>query len=105
MQKLPLPLSKAFDFPLFPYLCLYAGDFNCPHADWGYGANSVNGECLADWASINNLAVLYNPKDSANFHSGRWNSGTNPDLAFASADLDSCLPDRRVLEKFPKSQH
>ena len=44
-------------------------------------------------------------KNSASFHSGRWNSGTNPDLAFASADSDSRLPDRRVLEKFPKSQN
>ena len=22
--------------PEFPYLCLYAGDFNCQHIDWGY---------------------------------------------------------------------
>ena len=65
----------------------------------------MNGECLPGWASIYNLALLYNQKDSASFHSGRWNSGTNPDLAFASADLDSRLTDRRVLEKFPKSQH
>ena len=65
----------------------------------------MDGECLAGWASINSLALLHNPKDSASFHSGRWNSRTNPDLAFTSADLDSRLPDRRVLEKFPKPQH
>ena len=29
----------------------------------------------------------------------------NPDLAFASVDPNSRLPDRRVLEKFPRSQH
>ena len=65
-------------------------------------------ECLAGWASINNLALLYIPKDSARFHFGRWNSGINTDFAFASADLDSCLPDRRILDKFHKfhkSQH
>ena len=79
--------------------------FNCPHADWCYGDSSVDGECLAGWASINNLAVLYNSKDSASFHSGRWNSGSNPDLAFASTDSDTRLPDRSVLEKFSDSLH
>ena len=66
------------------------------------------GRLLSAWLngqSINNLALLYNPKDFASFHSGHWNSSTNPDLAFASADLYSRLPDRRVLEKFSKSQH
>jgi len=37
--------------------------------------------------------------------SHRWNVSTNPDLAFASFGQDSRLPDRRVLEKFPRSQH
>ena len=39
------------------------------------------------------------------FTLGLWNTGTNPDLAFANVDPYSCLPDRRVLEKFSKSQH
>ena len=60
---------------------------------------------MADWASINCLALLYNAKDAASFYSGRWNTGTNPDLAFASASPNSCIPDRRVLKKFPRSQH
>ena len=91
----PLPTRLQASNPsVFPHLCLYAGNFNCPHADWGYGANSENGECLASWPSINSLALLYDPKDSASFHSDRWNSGTNPDLKFASAGSDSRLPDR-----------
>ena len=85
--------------------CFYAGDFNCRHADWGYDDNSPDGECLAGWASINCLALLYNAKDAASFYSGRWNTGTNPDLAFASVDPNSRLPDRCVLDKFPRSQH
>ena len=93
---------QASDLPVFSHSCLYAGDFNCPHADWGYDANSTDGEYLDGWAS--SLALFYNPKDSASFHSGRWNSGTNPDLAFGGVDLDSHLPDRCVLEKFPRSQ-
>ena len=57
------------------------------------------------WASINYLALLCNAKDAASFYSGRWNTGTNPDLAFASIGPNSHLPDRRVLDKFPRSQH
>ena len=86
-------------------LCLYAGDFNCRHADWGYDNNSPDGECLAGWASVNCLALLYNAKDAASFYSGRWNTGTNPDLAFASVGPNSRLPNKRVLDKFPRSQH
>ena len=96
---------RSLDLPVFPHPCLYAGDFNCRHADWGYDDNSPDGECLAGWASINCLALLYNAKDAASFYSGRWNTGTNPDLAFASVGPNSRLPDRRVLEKFPRSQH
>ena len=96
---------RTLNLPVFPHPCLYAGDFNCRHADWGYNDNSPDGECLAGWASINCLALLYNAKDAASFYSGRWNTGTNPDLAFASVGPNSRLPDRRVLEKFLRSQH
>ena len=51
------------------------------------------------------LALLYNAKDAASFYSGRWNTGTNPDLTFGSVGPNSRLPDRHVLEKFPRSQH
>ena len=76
---------------MFPHPCLYAGDFNCHHADWGYDDNSPDGECLAGWASIDCLALLYNAKDAASFYSGCWNTGTNPDLAFASIGPNSHL--------------
>ena len=39
------------------------------------------------------------------FRSGRWNTGTYPDLTFVSVDPDRRVPDRRILEKFPRSQH
>ena len=91
--------------PVFPRLCPYAGDFNSWHADWVYGYNSPDGEFLAVWGSIHSLALQYNTKDAARFYSGCWNTGTNPDLAFSSADSNSRLPDKRVLEKFPRSQH
>ena len=90
---------------VFLHPCLYAGEFNCRHADWGYDENSPDSKCLAGWASINCLALLYNAKNAASYYSGRWNISTNPDLAFASVGPNSRLQDRRVLEKFPRSQH
>ena len=94
----------SLDLPVFPHPCLYVGDFNCRNADWGYDDNSPDGECLAVWASINSLALLYNSKDAASFYSDHWNTGTNADLAFISVGLNSRLLDRRILEKFLWSQ-
>ena len=91
VYKPPPTRLRTLDLPVFPHPCLYAGDFNCRHADWGYDDNSPDGECLAGWASINCLALLYNAKDAASFYSGRWNTGTNPDLAFASVGPNSRL--------------
>ena len=82
---------------------LYVGDFSCQHVNCGY-KTSPDGESLDSWATSNNLGLLYNTKESASF-SHRWNVDTNPDLAFASFGQDSRLPDRRVLGKFPRSQH
>ena len=98
----PLPMQlQSLDFPMFPHPCLYGGNFNCHHADWGYDDNSLDNECLAGWASINCLALLYNAKDTASFYSSCWNTGTNPDLAFTSVGPNSCLPERCVLENSP----
>ena len=104
VYKPPPTRLQASDIPVFAHLCLYASDFNLSHADWGYGANSVDGECLAVWTNINSIALLCSPKDFASLHSGRWNNGTNPDIAFASADSDSRSPDKRVRKKFSRSQ-
>ena len=104
VYKLLRTRLQTLDFPVFPHPCLYAGDFNCFHADWVYDDNRPDGECLADWASINCLALLYNAKDTTSFYSGRWNTGINPDLAFASVVPNSRLPDRGVLEKFFRTQ-
>ena len=56
---------------------------------------------LADWASKRALDQLYNPKDALSFYSGRWNTGTNPDMAFANGGNDSRHLNRRIFEKFP----
>ena len=47
---------------------------------------------------------VYNAK-ATSFYSSCWNTGTNPDLVFAIVAPNSCLPDRHILEKFPRSQH
>ena len=104
IYKPPPTRLRTLDLPVFPLPCLYAGDFNCRHAGWSYDDNSPDGECLAGWASINCFSLLYNAKDAGSFYSGRWNTGTNPDLAFASVGPSSRLSDRRVLDKFPRSQ-
>ena len=45
------------------------------------------------------------PKGRGHLSFWPWNTGTNPDLTFASVDPNSCVPDRCILEKFPRSQH
>ena len=63
------PLTRIYPsaIPVFPHPCLYAGDFNCQHVDWGYSVSSPDGECLAVWATNSNLALLHNPKGAASF--------------------------------------
>ena len=62
VYKPPLTRLRTLDLPVFPHPCLYAGDFNCRHADWGYDDNSPDGECLAGWASINCLPSYIMPR-------------------------------------------
>ena len=68
IYKPPLIRLQVSDFPVFPHPCLYAGDFNSPHVDWGYNSSSVDGEWFLAYANSNNLALLHNPKDEPSFH-------------------------------------
>ena len=65
VYKPPPTRMQASDLPAFPHPCLYAGDFNCHHVDWGYDNNNPDGECLDGWASANNFTLLYSPKEAA----------------------------------------
>ena len=105
VYKPPPKRPQASDLPVFPHPVPYAGDFNCTHVNWAYRTSYANRECLVAWTSLKGLVPLHNPKDVATFYSGRWNTGTNPDLTFVSVGPDSNVPDRRILEKFPSSQH
>ena len=91
VYKPPPTQLRSLDLPVFPHPCLYAGDFNCRYADWGYNDNSPDGECLAGWASINCLALLYNAKDAASFY---WLEMENTRLLTASQldlSIKKCL--------------
>ena len=105
VYKPPLTRLQGSDLPVFHHPVFYAGDFNCLHVNWGYRTSSADGECCVAWASLNGLVPLHDPKDVAAFHSGRWNTGTNPDLTFVSVGPGNREPDRCILEKFPRSQH
>ena len=96
---------QASGLPVFPHPVFYDGDFNCPHVNWGYRTSSADRQCLVAWVSLNNCVPLHDPKDVDTFHSGCWNTGTNPDLTLVSVGPDSRVPDRRILEKFSRSQH
>ena len=59
VYKPPPTRLRTLNLPVYPHPCLYAGDFNCRHADWVYDDNSLDGECLAGWESIYCLSLLY----------------------------------------------
>ena len=61
---------QVYDLPMFSHPGLYAGDFNCPHVNWGYRTSSADEECLVSWASLTGVVPLHDPKDVATFHSG-----------------------------------
>ena len=62
---------RSLDLPVFPHPCLYAGDFNCRHADWGYDENSPDGECLLAGQVIIVLPSYIMSRTPASFYSGR----------------------------------
>ena len=88
--------------PRYQYPCIYAGDFNCHSTTWGYSSTNTDGTTLEHWASNADVTLLYDPKQPRSIRSARWGTSANPDLGFAN--LGTCAS-RRVLERFPKSQH
>ena len=103
--KTPPTRLQASDLPVFPRPVLCAGDLSTNQLRLYCRTSNADGKCLVAWASINDLVPLHDPKHVATFRSGRWNTGTNPDLTFVSVDPDRRVPDRRILKKFPRSQH
>ena len=85
----PLPMQlQTLDLPVFPQPVSMLVILTVVMLT-GVMITTTEGEYLAGWANINCLALLYNAKDTASFYSSCWNTGTNPDLAFASVDPNS----------------
>ena len=66
------------------------------------GVTMITVRMVSAWLAGQVLIVLPSyimPRTLLAF-SGRWNTVTNPDLAFASVRPNSCLPDRRSLKSF-----
>ena len=105
IYKPPPSRLEPTSIPDVPAPAIYAGDFNCRHIDWGYNTTNEDGSTLTDWASAIDATLLYDPKEPSSFTSGRWNTETNPDLAFSKTHQYEPLPERRVLDRFPRSHH
>ena len=101
--KPPVSALNMSDIPIFPPPCIYSGDFNCHSTARGCQENSPNSSALEDWASIVNVTLLHDLHQPDSFRSGRWNTTSNPDLAFAN--VTSTLPQCLVLDPFPRSQN
>jgi len=63
--------------------------------------NQLGGISLEKWASAEDLTLLFDPKQPHTFNSARWNTTSNPDLAFTK--LEGALPQRLILDPFPKT--
>ncbi|KAL7864615.1 hypothetical protein AOLI_G00160350 [Acnodon oligacanthus] len=105
VYKAPLTALTIASLPSVPAPAIYAGDFNCQHTDWGYNHTSHDGVALSECASNSKALLLFDPKEPPSFFSARWNSYTNPDLAFAICRSNDLKPERRVLDSFPHSHH
>ena len=42
VYKSPPTRLRTLNLPVFPHPCLYGGNFDCRHADWGYDDNSTD---------------------------------------------------------------
>ena len=64
-------------------------------------STNSEGISLEKWASAEDLTLLFDPKQPHTFNSARWNTTSNPDLAFTK--LEGALPQRLILDPFPKT--
>ena len=105
MYKPPPSELYTTSLPSVPAPAIYAGDFNCQHIDWGYKQTTKDGETLSEWASSAEAVLLYDPREPPIFISARWNTYTNPDLAFAVCRSCDPKPERRIIDRFLRSHH
>lgn len=86
---------------------IYVGDFNSPHSEWGYRHSLNNGDQLYEWATLNDMHLVFDPKQGGSFFSARWRRPTNPDLCFVTrGKSNNPIPtNQQYLPIFPRSQH
>ena len=105
IYKPPNSNWQTVPLPVFVKPTIYCGDFNSHHHSWGYDHNDLNGNKLAEWINLNNLELVFSPKDLPTFKSARWGSQTTPDLTIVTKCDRSNSYNRTVLHSFPHSQH
>ena len=49
--------DQSINIPVVNHPCIYAGDFNCHHTEWGYFRSNNGGICLVEWVSSSNLPL------------------------------------------------
>ncbi|KAH1008100.1 hypothetical protein HUJ04_005246 [Dendroctonus ponderosae] len=80
------------------------GDFNSHHSAWGYDHNDSNGDLVEHWAESNGLSLIHDPKLPCSFNSKIWKQGYNPDLCFASGNIEQQCT-KVVYNATPETQH
>lgn len=86
VYKPPNTLWNNLPLHVLKHPTIYIGDFNSHSLHWGYDRNDENGEILFDWISMNNMELIYSPKDKGTFHSARWNKDYSPDLGITTRE-------------------
>ena len=102
----PPPIClQVSDLPVFLHPFLYAGGFNCQHVDCGFDANSADGR-IPDWlGKYQQFCPTPLPKRCRQLPLCPLEYKYEPGSCIRQIDSDSRLPDRQILEKFPRSQH
>ncbi|KAI8511925.1 Prostaglandin G/H synthase 1 [Branchiostoma belcheri] len=86
------------------HLNIVIGDFNSHSTAWGYRQTNEDGDRVENWADVNQISLIHDPKLPASFNSSRWRRGYNPDLVFTSSTIASQC-EKAVMNPIPHSQH
>ena len=82
IYKPPPTRLQVSELSALQHPCLYTCDFNCQHMNGDSDNNSMDCECLANWANANNFIMCYNLKDAASLDFGWWLTSANQTLLF-----------------------
>ena len=101
------PPSEQFVLPPLGHRSLpqvVIGDFNSHNTIWGYDATYNNGVAVVQWAESNSQTFIHDAKLKKSFNRARWKKVYNPDLIFASSNIDNmCV--KSVLNPIRRTQY